>query len=537
MTSARKAIQRFLPAYMWAVSLAGAAFLFALLSDLSSQPFGGVVLFIVLAFATEMLHLDLPRVRGTTSVSFGVLFASILLFPPGVAALIAAVGTLRPRDLAGKVPLAIVLFNRGQLVLAAGLAGMVYEAAGATAVNPFALPQILFVLASGLTFYIVNMAAVALYFKFKDGTPFFQGFARNLRWIAPHLIALIPIGALLAVVYRNVGWAGAMLFFVPLLVARYSMQRYTDLRTLHMASIRALVRAIDARDHYTKGHSERVALLAGALGRQLKMRDEDLERIEFAGLLHDIGKIGISDEILLKPTALTAEEYQIMKSHPSVGAEIVSEIPRALGRPTPPVDETLVQWIRWHHERPDGKGYPDGLSTDAIPRGASILGVADALDAMMTDRPYKRGLTLAEAGTEVRRHSGTQFHPEVVAALEQAVAAGTFPTEEQLRAITGEPVPAAQVAPQAVVARDAAATAPAATVPGAQPVAWAGAAVDRPVAKTGEQKPGGRRRKAAAPRAARGTPSRAEPGTASRSARGTSARAGKDLAGRTAGMG
>ncbi len=171
------------------------------------------------------------------------------------------------------------------------------------------------------------------------------------------------------------------------------------------ATLRALVRSLEAKDPYTKRHSERVTQWAVQIANAMNCSEEEIESLTFAGHLHDIGKIGIRDQILMKPGKLTSEEYEIIKTHPVIGAEIVGHL--GLLR-----TETLI--IRHHHERWDGKGYPDGLKEKEIPKLSRILAVADTYDAMTSRRPYRKAMPEEFAYQEIKKNSGTQFDPQVV---------------------------------------------------------------------------------------------------------------------------
>lgn len=177
-------------------------------------------------------------------------------------------------------------------------------------------------------------------------------------------------------------------------------------RSLYRASVEVLAATVDAKDPYTHDHSRKVARYARLLAEALGCSPEEVEQIELAGLLHDVGKIGIPDHILRKPGPLTPEEWKLMKAHARLGADILAAHPAL---------QPIVPLIRHHHERWDGEGYPDGLHGDEIPLGAAIIGLADAFDTMTSDRPYRRGMSIAAAVEELVRCSGTQFHPEVVA--------------------------------------------------------------------------------------------------------------------------
>jgi putative nucleotidyltransferase with HDIG domain len=185
-----------------------------------------------------------------------------------------------------------------------------------------------------------------------------------------------------------------------------------ETETAYTGAIRALATALDARDPYTAGHSERVSVLSVAIGRALKLSANDLEVVRLGALLHDIGKIGVPDDVLRKPGALTPSEYDTIKQHTTLGARILRTVPFLA--PHIPI-------VELHHERPDGNGYPHGLIGDDIPLAARIVHVADAYDAMTNARAYRPGRPSHEALSELWNASGTEFHAEVVSALASAL--------------------------------------------------------------------------------------------------------------------
>jgi putative nucleotidyltransferase with HDIG domain len=190
--------------------------------------------------------------------------------------------------------------------------------------------------------------------------------------------------------------------------SRELMNSYRRLEESSLEAIRSLNATVDAKDPYTAGHSARVQRIAVAVAEELGVPRERLDAVRFGGLFHDIGKIAVPDSILTKPGALDEDEYAVVQRHPADGAEIVSHFSR--------LNDT-VPLIRHHHERWDGKGYPEGLAGEEIPSEACIVGLADAWDAMTTDRPYRPAMTVEEAAAEVRRCRGTQFAPQVVDAF------------------------------------------------------------------------------------------------------------------------
>ena len=183
-----------------------------------------------------------------------------------------------------------------------------------------------------------------------------------------------------------------------------------ELRTAYIQTIRALAEAIDAKDAYTRGHSERVAVYSSRLGHEMGLRKELIERIYFAGLLHDVGKIGIPDAIITKPSRLNYEEYEEIKKHPEIGAKILE-----------PVEflHSIVPCVRHHHEWFDGSqsGYPSRLAGDQIPLPSRVIVVTDTVEAMTSDRPYRKALPIDVVVTELHKYSGSQFDPVVVDAF------------------------------------------------------------------------------------------------------------------------
>jgi putative nucleotidyltransferase with HDIG domain len=190
--------------------------------------------------------------------------------------------------------------------------------------------------------------------------------------------------------------------------SRELMESYRRLEESSLEAIESLNATVDAKDPYTAGHSARVQRIALAVAEELGLTAQRLDAVRFGGLFHDIGKIAVPDSVLTKPGALDDGEFAIVQRHPADGAEIVSHFSR-LREAVPP--------IRHHHERWDGKGYPDRLAGDEIPQEACVVGLADAWDAMTTDRPYRTALTVEQAAAEVRNCRGTQFSPAVVDAF------------------------------------------------------------------------------------------------------------------------
>jgi len=344
----------------------------------------------------------------------------ILVYGPALAMLIAALGALIGETIEKKISWDKVIFNASQYALTAGIAGIAYQQAGgvvgAQNIFRFILPAAI----CALTYCIVNTTLFVMVVSFAQNIRIKTIWRTSIKETVPSYIAEAPMGFLMAIIYTEVGILGILLFFLPLLLARRSFELYTKMRKelytkmrkVYLDTIRALAAAIDAKDPYTKGHSERVAETSVALAQELNLSDKDIENIEYTALLHDIGKIGIADNILGKNSSLTNKEYDKIKEHTIMGANIIE-----------PVDflKNSYKAIYHHHERYNGDGYPDGLKSEDIPLSARIIAVADAYDAMNSDRPYDRPyrkkLDMDKILKELKDQSGKQFDPEVVKAL------------------------------------------------------------------------------------------------------------------------
>jgi HD-GYP domain-containing protein (c-di-GMP phosphodiesterase class II) len=209
-----------------------------------------------------------------------------------------------------------------------------------------------------------------------------------------------------------VGPFAPVLVVVPLFVARWAISQYTAQQKAYEAMMAALCKAVETKDFYTRGHSERVSRGSAMLAREIGMRSGRLEAITYAGMLHDVGKLGVPTKVLQKSGRLTEEEFAAIQLHPMRGLEIVREIGF--------LDEALAG-IMHHHERIDGRGYPLGLAGDEIPEFARVIAVADAFDSMTSARSYRGARPVDEAVAELRKWSGSQFDPALVDAFVTAL--------------------------------------------------------------------------------------------------------------------
>ena len=233
-----------------------------------------------------------------------------------------------------------------------------------------------------------------------------------LLGLVPNVLPVMPLGYVMALFLRQENGVLLVLFMLlPLLLARHGWKLYVDSINQQQRLVDALNVSMEARDAYTSGHAKRVSEYAMLIAREMGLGGREIYTIQRGALLHDVGKVGVSDTVLLKPGKLTPEEREHIEAHPVIGANITAQVK---------FDEEIIDMVRHHHERFDGTGYPDKLKGEDISRNARILAVADSLDAMLSDRPYRKGMEVEKALRLIREASGTQFDPGVVAALMRA---------------------------------------------------------------------------------------------------------------------
>jgi HD-GYP domain-containing protein (c-di-GMP phosphodiesterase class II) len=382
---------------------------------------GPLVWWIAFAVIADMSPILLPGSKAYITVSSALDYAAIVVFGPVVAAMISTISTVVTTVTASRKAPHKLLFNACLFIVTIIAAGRVFELLGGHATR---VPSELVIpmAGCGVTYFLIDTFGVSLVVALSQQASAWRIWQRTYLWTTvTHLVGFVPLGAIIVVIFMHIGIPGVALFLVPLLLARYSFKLYTDMREVHIDTVRALTSAIDASDPYTKGHSERVTQYAIALARELRLSERRVQAIEYAGFLHDMGKIGLQHNILLKPSALTDSEWDEMKRHPETGAKIVKELHFLKG---------ARDVVLFHHERFDGAGYPQGLAGERIPLEARIVKVADAFDAMLSDRPYRKALGLERALDQLRQGSGTEFDPRAVAAFIGLVERGqiTAPT-------------------------------------------------------------------------------------------------------------
>jgi HD-GYP domain-containing protein (c-di-GMP phosphodiesterase class II) len=387
-----------------------------------------ILWWLTFAFAAELSPIPLPGLNAYITVSSALDYAAIVVFGPVVAAMLSTISTVATSLFVRRLSPHKVLFNVCLFIVTILAAGWVFESLGGhTTANVGEL--VLPLTACGITYFVIDTFGVSLIIGLLQRISAWRVWQRTYLWTTiTHLVGFVPLGAIIAIIYLQIGIPGVALFLIPLMLARYSFRLYMDLRSAHIDTVRALTSAIDASDPFTKGHSERVTAYSTEIAREMGLSERRVMTIEYASILHDMGKVAIQHEILLKPGDLSDKEWELMRTHPRTGAKIVADLHFLKG---------ARDVVLYHHERFDGKGYPEGIAGEDIPLEARIVKVADAFDAMMSHRPYRQSLGLEKAKSELVAGKGTEFDPAVVDAFLGLIEQGRVevPTPEDWRSI------------------------------------------------------------------------------------------------------
>src|SRR4051812_18750618 len=399
----------------------------------------GLVTIIVLVGLGQVLSLEVEETGSISVSAVGALAAAAIIGPRAAIALAITMSAVEWS--ARRAVFHQLLFNVGALSLASLAAAAVFSVhlfSGALATGVFVASGLL----AGLVYMVVNMGLVSIAVGVEGRESAMRVWRERFAWLLPHYAVYGFIAAVIYEAYKPIGAWAIVVFALPLFLMRKTQEAYLKhtqrsahklreaaetiqsqnvsleqanklLKERSTAAMESLSATVDARDAYTAGHSRRVQQLALAVGRELGLSQAELELLGHAALFHDIGKLGIPDAILLKPAALTDDEWVVMASHAAEGASIINRLGFL---------SDAVPAIRHHHERFDGGGYPDGLQGEDIPLGARIIHVADAFDSMLTTRVYRPARPAYEAMQELRHMAGSQFCPRCVGALEAIVA-------------------------------------------------------------------------------------------------------------------
>jgi putative nucleotidyltransferase with HDIG domain len=397
----------------------------------------GLVTLMVLVGVGQALSLEVEETGSISVSAVGALVAAAIIGPRAALPLAFAISAVEWS--ARRAAVHYLLFNVGVLSLASLAAAGIFSIhiGGAIGTGIFVASG----LAAGLAYFVVNTGVLSFAVGVEGRESPRQIWRERFGWLLPHYAVYGFIAAVIYEAYKPIGAWAIVVFALPLFLMRKTQGAYLKhtqrsahklreaaetiqsqnvsleqanklLKERSTAAMESLSATVDARDAYTAGHSRRVQQLSLAIGRELGLSQAELELLGHAALFHDIGKLGIPDAILLKPSSLTDEEWVIMASHAAEGASIINRLGFL---------SDAVPAIRHHHERFDGQGYPDGLSGEDIPLGARIIHVADAFDSMLTTRVYRPARPAQDALQELRRMSGSQFCPRCVGALDAIV--------------------------------------------------------------------------------------------------------------------
>jgi len=391
-----------------------------------SQDLTRFACYLIVAVLASGLKVQLPGIDGTMSVNFlfillGVLELSLpeTLVIGCTATLVQSVWQARKRLDPVKV-----LFNvAGMMANACSLTYMTYHSLS----GRFGSNKPILLMMAALVFFFANTLPISLVIALTEGKSSRKVWSECYFWSFPYYLVGAAAVGLVGIVNRSAGWQTSLLV-LPLIYWVYRSYRLylgrleaekervevekrhvEQIASLNMRTIEALALAIEAKDHTTHTHLQRVRTYAVEMARELNLGEEQIEALRAAALLHDIGKLAVPEQIINKPGKLTPEEFEKMKVHPIVGAEILERV--AFPYPVAPI-------VRSHHERWDGSGYPEGLAGEQIPIGARILAAVDCLDALASHRQYRPALPLAEAMEKVKEKAGSWFDPKIVSILE-----------------------------------------------------------------------------------------------------------------------
>lgn len=399
--------------------------------DLTLRDLVGWAVFVGLGLLAERMAVTFTAGKkdAKSSVLFLSLFACAISFEPVL--LILAVLIIVPiSEFVFFKPMAWrTIFNTAQLALCFGTAALVYhalaagnDALGGNSIGPF--------MAMVGANFVLNTVIVTGFMAVRQDEPFISMFRRVIGPSAANLFydfLASPIALVAAILYQQLYITGVVLILLPLYLIRYSYISKVQLQVANTDLLRVLVIAIETRDPYTSGHSQRVSTLATAIATDMNLSGRFVRKLEQAALLHDIGKIDARySQLISKPHDLTPEERELIKTHAAHGAELLETLSM--------VERDIVLAVRHHHERWDGAGYPAGLKGQDIPLAARIIMLSDSIDAMLSDRPYRNALSIATTESELRRCAGTQFDPSIVDSilskktLERAAAQIARPT-------------------------------------------------------------------------------------------------------------
>jgi putative nucleotidyltransferase with HDIG domain len=406
--------------YVGGMTLAAVGcFVFSFFHWQSTDP-AKFVLYLAAAVLASSFKVSMPGIEGTMSMNFLLTLLCILELGLPQTLLIGLVKTLAQfywKPVRRLKPIQLV-FNLSQVTVCSAAAYGAYEL---FSVHVFHGSMPLALLAAAITHFACNTLAMSIIIGLTEEKQVRNVWTEIYLWTFPYYLVGAAIAGIVSLLNRRIGWQGSLLVLAPVYLMYRSYRLYLGkleaekehaekVSNLHLRTIEALALAIEAKDQTTGEHLQRVRIYAMELARELGLSEDETEALRAASVLHDIGKLAVPEHIISKPGKLTPEEFEKMKIHPIVGAEILEQV----DFPYP-----VVPIVRAHHEKWDGSGYPNGLKGEAIPIGARILAAVDCFDALASDRQYRKALPLNEAMAKVVSEAGIGFDPQVVGILQR----------------------------------------------------------------------------------------------------------------------
>ena len=400
--------------------------------QLSPELLNAVISILALAFLAELTAVQVQPAGASQSMAFIPLLAAAFLFDPFWGMLIGAITQYVGTRLVRRKQWVRVVFNASKEVLAVGLASAAYRLLGGVpSVSQFHV-KVAAILGAGLAYTLVDSTAVGYGLSLLEGEAFSEAWMRMYGGTVVYDVLSWTIPALLAFLYVRFQLLGVVALTVPLFVVRHIYLQKLRLEQSTRELLELMVKQIEAMEPYTSGHSRRVQQYARIIAREAGLGGRLIEQIATAALLHDVGKYHEKYwPLLRKEGKLTADEKDLLQSHPVRSAELVATISSFRG--------LVERSVKHHHENYDGSGYPDGLAGDAIPIGARIIMIADTLDAMTTDRPYRKALPLERVLDEVGSFSGKQFDPRLARLLIESTLIQSYVLREAHLASSNAP--------------------------------------------------------------------------------------------------
>ncbi len=375
--------------------------------DNSDKFLNGFIAILAVGLAAEISSVSLHVGSSILSIAFIPFLAATFLFPPMWAMVLGGITVFSVEYLVRRKPWIKVVFNTSKEILAIGLAASVFQLLGGHP-SVYVFPKMpLAILAASVTYGATNSTTVSFAVSLSEGLDFYEAWGRMYGGAVLYDFFATPIPAFLAYLYIRNDLTGVVALTVPLFVVRHIYAQKLRLEQSNREMLELMVKQVELVEPYTSGHSKRVMLYARILARDAGIHGKHVDEIATAALLHDVGKVYEEYAPLLRKEGnLTAEEKALLESHPVRSAELLTTISNLKG----PVELA----VKHHHENYDGTGYPSRLCGEQIPIGARIIMIADTLDAMTTDRPYRKAMPLERVIEEFRKYSGRQFDPELV---------------------------------------------------------------------------------------------------------------------------